>query len=156
MPVLLVQSCSASKQQPSTAVPALDLYTGYFYKIIEKSRREGVLRDDISIRILSAEHGLLHPETEIGYYDRRMTAKRAAELCDAVIEEITAVVERKDIDRVIINAGADYLPAVSGLETAISDGIDICYIDGQGIGEMGSQLKSLIRTDEPTKPAISA
>lgn len=151
MPVLLVQSCSASKQQCSVPVPALELYDGYFYKIINKSRREGVFRDDIILRILSAEHGLLRPESKIAYYDRRMTPDRASELRDSVLDNIAKTVAEEEIDTVVINAGADYRLALSGLETMLNDGVQIKYITGRGNGEMGSQLKSFIRCREDTE-----
>lgn len=151
MPVLLVQSCSASKNQCSTAVPALELYTGYFYKIIDKSRREEVLRDDLVLRILSAEHGILRPDAEVSYYDRRMTERRAAELRKSVLETLAETIKEKGIEQVVINAGADYRPALDGLEARIDDVVEVTYITGQGNGEMGSQLKSFIRSDEPSE-----
>lgn len=148
MPVLLVQSCSASKQQCSAPVPALELYDGYFYRIIHKSRRDGVFRDDIVIRILSAEHGVLHPDENVVSYDRRMTPDRAAELRESVIESLVETVSVEDIDTVVVNAGADYRPALVGLESELEDAVAVHYISGEGIGEMGSQLKSFIRSDE--------
>ncbi len=35
MSSLLVQGCSKSKNTPEEAVPALELYSGYFFKIIK-------------------------------------------------------------------------------------------------------------------------
>jgi hypothetical protein len=108
------------------------------------------------LRILSAEHGLLKPDTKIVEYDRRMTQDRAQELRDEVIQEIAEIVTHEDVARIVINAGADYRPAVTGLETAIADRVEVYYIPGMGIGEKGSKLKSLIRSDTKTKPAISS
>lgn len=156
MPVLLVQSCSQSKKHCSSPVAARELYNGYFFKIINKSRREDALRNDIALRILSAEFGILHPEAKVSYYDRRMTADRASEMRGSVVETLAETVEEEDIDTVVINAGADYRPALSNLETKLEETVDVCYITGQGIGEMGSQLKSFIRSDEQTDlPAYS-
>lgn len=151
MPVLLVQSCSASKQQCSSPIPALELYTGYFYKIINKSRREGALRDDVVLRILSAEHGILRPDTEVEQYDRQMTSDRAAALRESVVESLATTVREHSIDMVVINAGTEYRSALTGLRDVLDDSVDIRYISGGGIGEMGRQLKSFIRTDEQTE-----
>jgi cytoplasmic iron level regulating protein YaaA (DUF328/UPF0246 family) len=148
MSVLLVQSCSESKQQCSTSVPAIDLYTGYFYRIINKSKREDAFRDDIHLRILSAEHGLIHPDTEIAHYDRRMTVERAAALRESVQAEIVDTVHEYGISQVVINAGATYRAALEGLETRLDDDVGVSVITGSGNGEMGGKLKSFIRTDE--------
>lgn len=156
MPVLLVQSCSASKRQCSAPVPALELYNGYFYKIIHKSRREGVLRNDIVLRILSAEHGILHPDSEVSYYDRRMTPDRARELRVDVLKSLSDTVVAEEIDTVVVNAGTDYRPALSGLEEKLDEVVDVKYITGRGNGEMGSQLKSFIRSDEHAELQVNS
>lgn len=156
MPVLLVQSCSASKQQCSVPVPALELYDGYFYKIIKKSHNDGVFRDDVILRILSAEHGVVHPTERVAYYDRRMTAERAEKLRSRVVESLTETVAEEDIDTVVVNAGEDYRPALVGLGSAIGDDVDLQYVSGRGIGEMGGQLKSFIRTDESSELQVQS
>lgn len=151
MSVLLVQSCSASKQQCSTSIPAIDLYTGYFYRIINKSKREDAFRDDIHLRILSAEHGLIHPDTEIAHYDRRMTAERATALRESVLDDIVETVREHGITQVVINAGATYRMALEGVETRLDDDVSVSFIMGSGNGEMGGKLKSFIRADEQSE-----
>lgn len=150
MSVLLIQSCSESKQRQKAPLPARELYTGYFYKIINKSRREGCLRDDIVLRILSAEHGILRPDSLVNYYDRRMTPERATELNPSVVNPVVNTIEKEEINRVIVNVGSDYRPALAGLKSLIPDNIELTFVNGAGIGEKGQQLKSIIRTDEQT------
>lgn len=131
-------------------MPAIELYDGYFYKIINKSRREGAFRDELHLRILSAEHGVLAPAEEISTYDRRMTADRAAELRESVLASLVQTVEELGVNHVVINAGAEYRAAVEGIETRL-EGVAVSYITGQGNGEMGSKLKSFIRADEQSE-----
>jgi cytoplasmic iron level regulating protein YaaA (DUF328/UPF0246 family) len=151
MSVLLVQSCSASKQQCSTPIPAIDLYTGYFYRIINKSKREDAFRDDINLRILSAEYGLIHPDTEIACYDRRMTAERAAALRESILDDLVDTVREHGITHVVVNAGATYRKALNGVETRLGDDVSVSFITGSGNGEMGGKLKSFIRADEQSE-----
>jgi hypothetical protein len=142
MPTLLVQSCSGSKNRTTGAVPALDLYDGYFFKIIHKARRE-MDALPVDIRILSAEHGLLHPETQIEPYDRRMTSERAAELREPVVDELAAIAT--DYTRVVIVGGAPYRMATEGIAEATETPVH--YVRGDGIGEMGSKLKRFLHGD---------
>ncbi|WP_159077157.1 DUF6884 domain-containing protein [Halococcoides cellulosivorans] len=141
MAVLLVQSCSKSKAETEARLPALDLYSGYFFKIIKKSMREGEFDEQIDIAILSAEHGLVTGSTEIGWYDRRMDAKRAAELAPEVK---TGLRERADsYENIVINTGSIYQQAIEPVPSEIKS--DVYRIEGDGIGEKGSVLKRLVR-----------
>ena len=142
MKSLLIQSCSATKQDVDNTVQALDLYDGYFFRIIEKAKRAGKFQPGLDIVIISAKHGVVEPEEEIGYYDQRMGSVRAQELNDEVIETIADKVKYNGYEKVWINLGKDYLPAVDGLEGAITPPVD--YIEGSGIGMKGKRLKNLV------------
>jgi len=142
MATLLVQSCSKSKNEVSGKAHALDVYSGYFFKIIKKAMREDELCPDMDVCILSAEYGLIDAETEIKWYDRRMDRQRARELVSDVTSDLhERVVD--NYDRVIVNVGEVYKKAIDdGLSTL---DVDVYYIQGEGIGVKGSRLKGLIR-----------
>jgi hypothetical protein len=142
MSSLLVQSCSKSKQQPGVSVPALELYSGFFFKIIKKAKREGAFDDDIDLCILSAEYGLIDPSTEIDWYDRRMDADRAKNLAPSVKSDLRERVT-EEYDGVIINAGKDYRQTIVGIDPDFPT--PIYAVDGVGIGDKGNTLKRLIR-----------
>ena len=142
MPSLLVQSCSATKEPVDTPVPALDLYDGYFFRIIKKALRADRFQPGLDIIIISAEHGVVEPDDEIRYYDRRMGTERAEELNDDVVTAIARKVDENKYDNVWINLGKDYLPAVDGVEDAVD--IPVRYIEGGGIGMKGKRLKQLV------------
>jgi hypothetical protein len=150
MATLLVQSCSKSKNEFESKVRAINLYSGYFFKIIKKAIREGKFRSDIDICILSAEHGLIGADAKIEWYDRRMDRQRAEELAADVTNELHKRVVG-NYDRVIVNVGKVYKHALKeGLSTL---DVDIHHVQGGGIGVKGSNLKDLIRggteTDSP-------
>jgi hypothetical protein len=147
MSSLLIQSCSATKQNVDSAVPALDLYDGYFFRIINKALRADQFRPGLDIIIISAKHGVVEPDEEIGYYDQRMDTERAKELNDEVVNTIASHVTEDGYEKVWINLGKDYLPAVDGVEDAVDVPVD--YIEGCGIGMKGKQLKHLVSTGQP-------
>jgi len=142
MTSLLVQSCSATKEPVDTPVPALDLYDGYFFRIIKKALRANQFQPGLDIIIISAEHGVIEPEDEIRYYDRRMDTERARELNADIVNTIADKVAEEGHGKVWINLGKDYLPAVDGLETAVD--VPVGYIEGCGIGMKGKRLKHLV------------
>lgn len=143
---LLVQSCSATKESVDNPVPALDLYDGYFFRIIKKALRADQFQPELDIIIISAEHGVVETDDEIGYYDRRMDTERANELNDNVVSAIARKVSENTYDKVWVNLGKDYLPAVHGLESAVE--VPVNYIEGCGIGMKGKQLKHLVSSGQ--------
>jgi cytoplasmic iron level regulating protein YaaA (DUF328/UPF0246 family) len=125
-----------------TPVPALDLYDGYFFKIIKKALRTNRFQPGLDIIIISAQHGVVEPDDEVGNYDRRMDTERANELKDDVVKAIADKVAENGYEKVWINLGKDYHPAVDGLEMAVDIPVD--YIRGSGIGMKGKRLKRLV------------
>jgi hypothetical protein len=145
MSTLLVQGCSKSKNRTAEPVPALELYSGFFFKIIKKSIRGGEMNDDIDICILSAEHGLVDVETPIETYDRRMDRQRARELAPEVSNDLDRWVDGQ-YDRVVLNLGRTYRRTLD--EFTPNSEVSLCHIDGEGIGEKGHALKRFLRGDD--------
>jgi hypothetical protein len=146
MSSLLIQSCSATKQDVEKPVQALDLYDGYFFRIIKKAVRAGRFQPGLDIIIISAKHGVVEPDDEITYYERRMNTERAGELNADVVSAIIEKVDTNEYEKVWINLGKDYLPAVDGLQDAVDVPVD--YIEGCGIGMKGKRLKHLVSSGQ--------
>lgn len=146
MASLLVQSCSATKQNVDTPVEALDLYDGYFFRIIKKAARADRFQPELDILIISAKHGVVNPDDEIGNYDQRMDTERARELNDDIVDAVATKVAAEGYEQVWINLGKDYLPAVDGLDDTVD--IPVTYIEGCGIGMKGKQLKQLVSSSQ--------
>lgn len=142
MQTLLIQSCSKSKIEPSEPVPALELYSGYYYKIIKKAKREGEFDSNIDICILSAKHGLIDSNTNLSFYDQKMDSERALELRNEVKETLKNRLNTHKYDEVLINMGQSYREAIQGIEDEID--IPVCVIEGK-LGERGRKLKQRIR-----------
>lgn len=77
---LLVVGCTASKAGTSSGpLPALELYNGG----IVPSLRDWLITCPQALprlRFLSAEHGLIHADTQLWHYDRPLDADRATRL----------------------------------------------------------------------------
>lgn len=144
---LLLQGCSKRKHDIAGTCPAIDLYDGYFFRILGKAATENALRDDIDVRILSAKHGLISPSKQIAPYDQQMTLERAAELREDVLQAIAAEVSEGCYERVWVNVGEAYQHAIEGLDSEIN--ADVQQLSGR-LGVRGSRLKSIVRSDQPT------
>lgn len=145
MSTLLVQSCSDTKNEVEEPTRAMEVYDGYFFRILNKAIREGSFRPDIDICILSAKYGLVDADAEILTYDQRMTGSRAEELRESVLEEINTRIKENEYDEVVLNLGKEYRQAVDGLSG--QEGVDVWSIEGGGIGSKGSTLKQFVRSD---------
>lgn len=148
MSTLLVQSCSAAKNEVTEPTRALDVYDGYFFRIIKKAMREGEFRADLDLCILSAEYGLIGPDAKIVTYDRRMTSERATELRESVTAELIQWIEQGEYNKVVLNTGLDYELAIGDITNRTS--ATVVKIDGEGIGYKGKELKHFVRTKEET------
>jgi len=142
MTPLLIQSCSATKEPVDTPVPALDLYDGYFFRIIKKAVRANRFQSELDIIIISAKHGVVEPDDHIGYYDQEMDTERANELNDEIIDAIASKVVEHEYEKVWVNLGKDYMPAMDGIDEAVD--VPVLHIEGSGIGMKGKQLKHLV------------
>jgi len=109
--------------------------------------REGRWPQNLDLLILSAEYGLTDPDQFIRPYDRRMTPQRAAELAGKVAGVLRMRLSRITYDEIFVNAGKDYLPALSFLEELGNVSLVVRYAEG-GIGKKMAAMKRWI--DEPT------
>ena len=123
-------------------MPALDLYDGYFFRIIKKAVRANRFQSELDIIIISAKHGVVEPDDHIGYYDQEMDTERANELNDKIIDAIASKVVEHEYEKVWVNLGKDYMPAMDGIDEAVD--VPVLHIEGSGIGMKGKQLKHLV------------
>lgn len=107
---LVVLGCSATKRQVGGKMPALDLYDGPMYRVVRSFLRDYRWPSDLSVAVLSAEHGLMGSMTPIGQYDRRMTKERAAQLAVSVRETLQRWQPQHGSVELVL--GQDYLGAI--------------------------------------------
>ncbi len=66
------------------------------------------------VLIISAQFGLLAPETPIPYYEQRMTPARAATLASSIQSGLQKQLINQQYYRILVNLGRDYVQALSG------------------------------------------
>lgn len=136
MPRLLVLACSARKHRTPLPIPAWYRYDGVLFRLCKRLQADLRFPPDVRIRILSAEHGILTPETPIAWYDRRLDDARAAALRESVTRTLCRAVEEEHASEVYLALGRRYRSAVGPLppEVTVRGG-------PAGIGTMQSQLR---------------
>ncbi len=111
---LLILSCSGRKDEVPALLPALARYDGVNYRVVKKAMREGRWPPSIELLILSAKFGLIEPDKVIETYDVKMTPARARDLQEAVAECLDRRLEERDYEEVFVNAGKNYVLALTG------------------------------------------
>lgn len=141
MPRLLVLACSARKHRTPGPVPAWYRYDGVLFRVCKRLQADARFPADVRVRIVSAEHGLLTPDTPVAWYERRLDPARAAELREAVTVAIRRVVEEDDVSEIYLALGAVYRAAVGSLPAGIP-------VRGApaSIGTMQSSLRRWLRS----------
>ncbi len=131
----------------------MDLYSGYFFKIIKKSIREGTENAEIDMCILSAKYGIVGSHEEISTYDQRMDSNRAQELAPTVRETLRKRIVEGGYDTVVINAGKTYRQALEGFDAELD--VETYAVEGDGIGTKGRALKQFLRGDDSNLERVS-
>jgi hypothetical protein len=106
----VVLGCSATKRETGGKLPAIDLYDGPMYRVMRSFLRTHAWPKDLSVAVLSAEHGLMGGLTPIETYDNRMTAARANALSGKVDKTLTQW--QPEHDRIELVLGKDYMGAI--------------------------------------------
>jgi len=128
--VILIQ-CVSSKRDKR--LPAKDLYDSVYF---DAMKRYAEASDD-DYRILSAKHGLLHPEVEIDPYDE-------FGLSDEQAASIATTLATAGINHVEVIAGRKYTnPLTPELEEHGIDVLELCR--GMRIGERVEWLQNKCR-----------
>jgi cytoplasmic iron level regulating protein YaaA (DUF328/UPF0246 family) len=136
---LLLVSCSNRKHSATVPVLAWDLYDGVAFRLIKAAQREQRWPDDIDIWILSAEYGVISPQTSILPYNRKMTIKRALELQPEMRQTLDKITKNNNYSEIFIFAGYEYLISLEPINKCNphKDHIRVAK------GRIGEKLKSL-------------
>jgi len=140
---LLIISCSDKKDHREGLIPAIQRYTGAWYGVMNKLKREGRFPENLDMLIISAKYGLIPPDELIENYDRRMDVSRARELNDSVVGKLMQILENAKYESILINLGRDYIEAIQGFEEVVPDSIKVSMLMGS-IGARKSGLKKWI------------
>ncbi len=141
---VLVMACSATKKASPRPIPAIDLYDGPMWRTLRACLAtlpragDGIADGSLVIKVLSARHGVIGHNVEIGYYDERMTEARAARMARTPsydLQQLASVVSGSA--SVLLAGGSVYRRAMA---SAIGDAARYEETDGAGIGYQRQQL----------------
>jgi len=134
---LLLVSCSKRKRPLKGRTPAIDLYDGPQFRLLRKYLDV----PNLDIYIVSAKYGLVESSEYIEFYDQKMTAKRAEELRESVVQTLNSVLEQNHYSEVLINLGRDYLRALDGFREKLvyNHNCKIVIVEGR----VGKRLKKM-------------
>jgi hypothetical protein len=141
----LILSCSRKKKAGVKSLPALERYDGPAFQVLRKFIVECPTEArKLDIYILSAKFGLIPSNQQIPCYDRQMSAKRAMELNPAVTIELKRLLTHRKYRKLMINVGRNYLFAITGHESLLSDDLEATYAAGSS-GRRQSILRDWLR-----------
>jgi len=107
---LVLISCSKRKKFVKRKIPAIELYDGQFFRLLRKYLDV----PNLDIYIISAKYGLIKSSDLIEFYDMKMTAKRANELKEEILQALTSILEQNHYSEILVNLGKNYLQVLDG------------------------------------------
>jgi hypothetical protein len=128
-PEICLVSCVSKKA--NRALPARDLYTSALFTKV----RAFVERRNCPWFILSAEHGLVHPDTVIAPYEKTLNSmgiKERRAWAERVVQQMQA--NMPDAERIVVLAGHRYREFLLAYLHQRARAVDI-PLEGKGIGK---------------------
>ena len=110
---LLILGCSKRKSKTSKSAPALDLYDGVNFRVIRKSLLTRGWPPGLQIKVVSAKYGLIDATKIVAPYDLRLDPRTASSMKTGTLSALGPLDPPASV---FVNMGADYLPAVDGIE----------------------------------------
>jgi hypothetical protein len=119
---LVIVGCSRRKTETASPVPALELYQGGAVPGLRAVVADYPERRS-RVRIISAQHGLVHPDTSLLPYDRVMDPERAFALRHRTAADLRALCARDGAPTsVLVLAEPLYLLALADLPDLVGRG----------------------------------
>lgn len=152
--ILVIVGCGSAKQdlEEDETVPARDLYTSNFAHL---KRDYGDAHG--GMRILSAEHGIVRPDTEIGYYDTHisdLSDREQNELAVHAVQAIRVACREHDTSEVHLLVGQDYRDVLADHVGRLNARVRWPLSSFDGIGyQMGWLSDALDEFEEHDGPA---
>ncbi len=135
MTKLVLVGCGAAKRDE--AVEARNLYTSNYFALKRRyAERSG------EWRVLSAEHGLVHPETVLEPYDTvvdDLDTEETEAWAEDVTDDLRELVDA--VDEVVVLAGASYIDPLREFFSRADVRVRYPFADTGGIGEQMALLK---------------
>src|SRR4051794_31078051 len=105
-PALLLMGCSRRKARDLRRGRAWDIYDGATFQVLKKALRdrEG-WRDEVTVLIVSARHGVIRADRTIATYDERLTALSVRRNAERFARQLRAAVAGRRFRAVHVSLG---------------------------------------------------
>jgi len=142
---MILAESQRRKVEPRTPIPAINRFSGVYFRVLKKYLREGRL-PDTDIFIVSYEFGILRDKSKVPYrepvenlrFDRNIVeAKRRENL-----RTLERIITENRYDEIYVNLGSEYLKLIEGVEGLTS--AKITYSEGAGLGPKARHMKNWI------------
>ena len=140
---LLLMGCSSSKNPCGGFLSAAERYTGVFYRVVAKAKREGYWPVDLQMAVVSAYYGFLSEKTLIENYNQKLDRNRALALQESVGANLDAFLRQTSCHEVYIVMGQFYRLTLANSQELLQLDQQGCvgWASGKGIGIMQQQLR---------------
>lgn len=126
---ILITSCSRKKKIDDNLLPAIERYDGPSFRILRKYLHHS--NKDVDIYILSAKYGFLQADTNIPFYEQKLTDKRSQELKDILLTQVNEFFAIDSSSKLFVNLGKSYLTLFdSVLSKTLQNALSIKYTSG--------------------------
>lgn len=137
--ILILTSCSAKKKKTPERMRAIDLYNGDLFNLVKKF----VKRNKFTFRIISAKYGLISPDEEIEYYNKKIEnnedIKKLQKLVNPKLNKLI-----NNYDMILVIMGEDYKKIIDPLK---NDKF-IYFFDKRGLGGYLSLMTLLLKLED--------
>jgi len=147
--LIVVSSSSRRLKEPTEPIPALERYTGIYFKLLKKYEREKRLKN-VDVLIVSERFGILHAEDRIPYHEPfsagygvlKMKKGEMKKLRERNLKKLKEVFDKTDYSEIFVNVGKQFFELIRGFETLTK--AKIVYASGPGLGPKAQHMKKWI------------
>lgn len=140
---MVILGCGQRKRQTSRPLPAIERYDGPAFRVLRKHAREAP-DETAHACILSARFGLLHGNSRIPRYDRRLPSTDPVAFRQRVEKQLRCALKRIKPERLFVSVGSRYWSLLR--EPLEREAVPTkLVIAAGGIGGRASQLSHWLR-----------
>lgn len=149
---IIVAASQRRKKEPKDPIPAIDRFSGVYFRVLKKYLRNGKL-SNTDILIVSQNFGILRSQDKVPY--RKPTGKiDFDEKCvekakKANLKTLGQIFKEKNYTEIYVNLGKEFSKLIEGFETLTS--AEVIHASGPGLGPKAKHMKSWI-IEQTRKP----
>ena len=146
---ILIIPSSIGRIKTTENLPAIERFTGVYFKVIRRWRREGHVKN-VLVLILTDRFGLVEEQTPIPYYEPTFGQfghlKLDPILKNSLREQSLGILQKilgaHKVDEIYINASKEFRELLFDIEKITS--AKITYAQGRGIGPKSAHMRDWI------------